>query len=213
MVFAHAYLAFIPPHLWQWTGLKKLTESPSFKPGGKCVRKIYSSHLLNTLTNISAALKEEELIMQEEQRNGCGGSSDPFRSRIFNFIKSKLKGFKGVSLIKVGEIGTSCIIPCSTTSSFYAGGSITGIFEQLGRGEATPEEQQIRNIEHSGTRKKQKNVKYCAEKKFNDLEQVSTLVFVASHELMAKYSPDVEGAAAGLMRVWKQSKFLSWHHQ
>jgi hypothetical protein len=68
MVFAHAYLALIPPHLWQWTGLKKLTESPSFKPGGKCVRKIYS-RLLNTLTNICAAL---ELTMQEEQRNEYG---------------------------------------------------------------------------------------------------------------------------------------------
>ena len=90
MVFAHAYLAFIPPHLWQWTGLKKLTESPSFKPGGKCVCKIYS-RLLNTLTNISAAL---ELTMQGEQRNEYGGGMVQFTyAYLFcataNFIEEK----------------------------------------------------------------------------------------------------------------------------
>jgi hypothetical protein len=98
------------------------------------------------------------------------------------------------------------------SSSFHADTAIENIIQQLKNGEATPEEQAIRNREHSDAGNKLKNVEYCDERKGTDLEIVSTWVLIASHGSIAKYISDVDGAT-GLMRVWKQSRFRScWHH-
>jgi hypothetical protein len=98
-------------------------------------------------------------------------------------------------------------------SSFHADQSIAEIMEDLMKGESTPEEQEIRNREHNDAGNKLKDVEYCAELKSTDLEQISMWVLVVSHGSIAKYIPDVDGAA-GLMRVWKQSRFHSCqHHQ
>jgi hypothetical protein len=155
-------------------------------------------------TNTSIDREEEERKMHAEQHNGYGGGGSRFRSRFFDFFRSKVKGSKGAGIVKVSEISKSFIIPSSTANSFHADNSIAKIFEDIGKGEATPEEQEIRNREHSAASKKMKNVEYCAEKKVTDLDLVGTWVF-AAHGLIVKHLPDVEGAA-GLMRVWKQSK-------
>jgi hypothetical protein len=63
--------------------------------------------------------------------------------------------------------------------------AIENIIQQLKKGEATPEEQAIRNREHSDSGNKLKNVEYCDERKSTDLEIVSTWVLVASHGSIA----------------------------
>jgi hypothetical protein len=83
--------------------------------------------------------------------------------------------------------------------------------EDLMKGESTPEEQELRSREHRDASNKLKDVEYCAELKSTDLELVGMWVLVVTHGSIAKYILDVDGAA-GLMRVWKQSRFHScWH--
>ncbi|KAG2125858.1 hypothetical protein BD769DRAFT_1640377 [Suillus cothurnatus] len=60
------------------------------------------------------------------------------------------------------------------------------LMDQCAKGQATQEEQEIRNKEHSGADKKRKDVKYCAELKSTALETVDV------------------GGAAGLIPVWRQ---------
>lgn len=159
-------------------------------------------------TNTSVEREEEERRMQAEQHNGYGGGGSRLGSKFFNFFRSKVRGgSKSAGKVKVREISTSFIIPSSTANSFHADESIAKIFEDIGKGEATPEEQEIRNREHRAASKKEKNVEYCAEKKVTDLDLVGTWVFAALG-LIVKRLPDVENAA-GLTRVWKQSKSLS----
>jgi hypothetical protein len=57
--------------------------------------------------------------------------------------------------------------------------------ENLRRGELTPEEQEIRNREHSDAGNKLKDAEYCAELASTDLEQVGTWVLVVSHGSIA----------------------------
>jgi 23S rRNA maturation mini-RNase III len=81
----------------------------------------------------------------------------------------------------------------------------------LMKGEATEEEEKIRNREHDDAGKKLKDVEYCAERKVTNLELVTGMwVLVASHESIAKYITDVDGT--GFTRVWKQSRFHSCRH-
>jgi hypothetical protein len=55
------------------------------------------------------------------------------------------------------------------------------------QGEATEEEQENRNREHSDAGNKLKDVEYCTEKKETDLELVTGMwVWVASDESIAK---------------------------
>ncbi|KAJ8592837.1 hypothetical protein M405DRAFT_931233 [Rhizopogon salebrosus TDB-379] len=108
--------------------------------------------------------------MESEQRHYGPYGGGRFRSRFFDFLRLKSRGSKGAGMVKAGEVDKS----------------IEEILEQLVNGEATPEEQEIRNREHRAASKKLKDVEYCAEQKGTDLELV-----------------DVDGAA-GLMRVWKQ---------
>jgi hypothetical protein len=56
--------------------------------------------------------------------------------------------------------------------------------DQCAKGQATPEEQEIRNKEHRGADKKRKNVKYCAELKDTALETVGMWVVVDNHVLI-----------------------------
>jgi hypothetical protein len=53
--------------------------------------------------------------------------------------------------------------------------------DQCAKGQATPEEQELRNREHSGADRKMKNVKYCTELKTTALESVGTWVVVNHH--------------------------------
>lgn len=116
--------------------------------------------------------QEEERRRQAEQRSeGPYYGGVRFRSRFFEFFMRRSKGSKTAGIVKSGEVDQS----------------IDEIFEQLGKGEATKEEQEIRNREHRGASKKLKDVEYCAEQKTTDLELV-----------------DGVEAIAGLTRVWKQ---------
>jgi hypothetical protein len=129
--------------------------------------------------------------------------------KIFRFFEVEVEGIQGC---RRGQSRRSWYVLYHTfkhtASSCHTDKSIEEILEQLVNGEATPEEQEIRNREHRGASKKLKDVEYCAEQKSTDLELVGTWVLVSSHGSIAKYISDVDGAA-GLMRVWKQSRFHS----
>lgn len=57
--------------------------------------------------------------------------------------------------------------------------------EQCAKGQATPEEQkEIRNREHRGAGRKQKDVQYCTELKSTALESVGTWVVLDDHVLI-----------------------------
>ncbi|KAJ8583084.1 hypothetical protein M405DRAFT_937426 [Rhizopogon salebrosus TDB-379] len=137
----------------------------------KGIRVLFSA----PLTNDSTECEEQLRKMESEQRHYGPYGGGRFRSRFFDFLRLKSRGSKGAGMVKAGEVDKS----------------IEEILEQLVNGEATPEEQEIRNREHRAASKKLKDVEYCAEQKGTDLELV-----------------DVDGAA-GLMRVWKQADFRS----
>jgi hypothetical protein len=106
---------------------------------------------------------------EEPGRGQHGGSTIRFRSRFFDLFRRQ-SGSRSAGKVDVREIDDA----------------IKELMDQCARGQATPEEQELRNREHSGAGRKLKNVKYCTELKTTALESV-----------------DVNGAA-GLIPVWRQ---------
>lgn len=106
---------------------------------------------------------------EESGRGHHGGSNIRFRSRFLDFFRWQ-SGSKGAGKVDVKEIDDA----------------IKELMDQCAKGQATPEEQELRNREHSGADRKLKNVKYCTELKTTALESVDV------------------GGAAGLIPVWRQ---------
>ncbi|KAG2107834.1 hypothetical protein BD769DRAFT_1500263 [Suillus cothurnatus] len=122
--------------------------------------------------------KEEEREMaarkkQLEESGGGqhGGGTIRFRSnKLLDFFRWQSGGSKNAGKVEPKEIDDA----------------VKELMDQCTKGQATREEQAIRNKEHSGAHKKRKDVKYCAELKSTALETVDV------------------GGAAGLIPVWRQ---------
>lgn len=106
---------------------------------------------------------------EESGRGHHGGGTIRFRSRFLDFFRWQ-SGSKGAGKVDVKEIDDA----------------VKELMDQCAKGQATPEEQEIRNKEHSGADRKMKNVKYCTELKTTALESVDV------------------GGAAGFIPVWRQ---------
>ncbi|KAG0706642.1 hypothetical protein DFH29DRAFT_900607 [Suillus ampliporus] len=114
--------------------------------------------------------RQAQKMHSEESGGGHHGGGIRFRSKFLDFFRWQSRGSKNAGKVKTAEIDSA----------------IGEIMEQCANGEASQEEQEIRNKEHSGAGKKLKDVEYCAELKSNTLTQVDV------------------GGAAGLMKVWQQ---------
>ncbi|KAG2129991.1 hypothetical protein BD769DRAFT_1453255, partial [Suillus cothurnatus] len=108
--------------------------------------------------------------LEESGGGRHGGGTIRFRSKFLDFFRWQLGGSKTAGKVEPKEIDDA----------------VKELMDQCAKGQATREEQEIRNKEHSGADKKRKDVKYCAELKSTALETVDV------------------GGAAGLIPVWRQ---------
>ncbi|KAG2138221.1 hypothetical protein BD769DRAFT_1434765, partial [Suillus cothurnatus] len=107
--------------------------------------------------------KEEECEMaarkkQLEESGGGrhGGGTIHFQSKFLDFFRWQLGGSKTAGKVEPKEIDDA----------------VKELMDQCAKGQATREEQEIRNKECSGADKKWKDVKYCAELKSTALETI-----------------------------------------
>ncbi|KAG1902642.1 uncharacterized protein F5891DRAFT_1022595 [Suillus fuscotomentosus] len=150
------------------------TDKEVLRKRGYDVDRIEQAHEAAKLEDKKKEEEREKAARNKHSEESGGGQhiggSIHLRSRFLDFFRWQ-SGSKNANRVNVGEIDDA----------------IKELMEQCAKGQATPEEQkEIRNREHRGAGRKQKDVQYCTELKSTALESVDV------------------GGAAGLIPVWRQ---------
>ncbi|KAG2141054.1 hypothetical protein DEU56DRAFT_797004 [Suillus clintonianus] len=147
------------------------TDKEVLRNRGYDVDRIAKAHEAAILEDKKKEEERERLAKKRAEESGAGQyGTTRVRSRFLDFFRWQSRGSKNAGKVDPGGISHA----------------IDEIMDQCAKGQASPEEQQIRNREYSGASRKMKDVKYCTELKSTALEVV-----------------DVHGAA-GLLTVWRQ---------
>ncbi|KAG1871608.1 hypothetical protein F4604DRAFT_1768978 [Suillus subluteus] len=150
------------------------TDKEVLRKRGYDVDRIEQAHEAAKLEDKKKEEERERAARNKQLEEGGGGrhsgGNPRFRSKFLDFFRWQSGGSKTAGKVDVREIDDA----------------IKELMDQCAKGKATPEEQEIRNREHSGADRKRKDVKYCTELKSTALEIV-----------------DVSGAA-GFIPVWRQ---------